>query len=167
MPRFVCTKCGGRCAYYAQQCWKCYGRNRVGQQGRTIRFENYAGMVNMPNGRRSATYRMPCGHLSTNPHGKQCRKCYLKACPRRTNGGYPCRCVNGTRRMDHQVIAEAVLGRPLKVNEVVHHVDMDKTNNRHDNLVICSKKFHHELHHRMQLLWAENYKNAKRQRETA
>lgn len=69
--------------------------------------------------------------------------------------------------MVHQVIAETVLGRPLKKNEVVHHIDMDKTNNSHDNLIICNKKYHHELHFRMQLAWAMEYRNAKQQRRAA
>ena len=49
----------------------------------------------------------------------------------------------------HRRIAEKVLDRPLKRNEVVHHIDENKNNNRNDNLAICSVSYHGWIHHRM------------------
>lgn len=59
-------------------------------------------------------------------------------------------CVNGKRkyasRHEHRIIAENVLGRPLKHDEVVHHIDKDPTNNAHNNLVIMHNWDHTALH---------------------
>jgi hypothetical protein len=64
----------------------------------------------------------------------------------------------GVRRYEHIVIAERVLGRPLHSlgrghpdTEVVHHIDGDKTNNAPSNLLICTPRYHTELHHRLEL----------------
>lgn len=48
-----------------------------------------------------------------------------------------------------RLIAEKVLGRRLKSHEVVHHIDLDPSNNSNDNLLICNKVYHLFLHHRI------------------
>lgn len=55
---------------------------------------------------------------------------------------------NGKRRSiyEHQDIGEQVLGRKLKKNELVHHINLDKLDNRHSNLLICNKQYHMWLH---------------------
>ena len=47
-----------------------------------------------------------------------------------------------TRERIHREIAEKVLGRPLKTNEVVHHWDKNGQNNEHSNLLISTKSYH-------------------------
>ena len=57
--------------------------------------------------------------------------------------------ITGTRKHLHRVIAERVLGRPLKSNEVVHHINGDRADNRNTNLVICERPLHRLIHKRL------------------
>jgi hypothetical protein len=64
---------------------------------------------------------------------------------------------SGERNYEHIVVAERVLGRPLKFfgtghpdNEVVHHVRANKQNNGNGNLLICTHAYHTALHHRLE-----------------
>ena len=52
----------------------------------------------------------------------------------------------------HRYIAQIALGREFKKNELVHHVDENKLNNKKDNLVICDNVFHHILHARTDVI---------------
>lgn len=57
--------------------------------------------------------------------------------------------------LEHVVIAERVLGRPLPAGAQVHHVDENRKNNAHGNLVICQdQKYHQLLHVRARVLRA-------------
>lgn len=48
----------------------------------------------------------------------------------------------------HVLIAESVIGRQLKTDEIVHHIDGDKLNNHPQNLLVMKKGDHTLLHHR-------------------
>ena len=52
------------------------------------------------------------------------------------------------RVYEHVLVAVSVLGRPLKHNEVVHHINGLKADNRKKNLLICTKSYHGTLHSR-------------------
>lgn len=46
----------------------------------------------------------------------------------------------------HCIIAEAMLGRPLMMDEVVHHVDGNKKNNTPSNLMVLTNSEHVRVH---------------------
>lgn len=47
---------------------------------------------------------------------------------------------------EHIVVAEEDFGRALLPDEEVHHLDLNRSNNRPSNLIILSKKSHGRLH---------------------
>ena len=48
-----------------------------------------------------------------------------------------------------RVLAESVLKRELKTEEIVHHIDGDSSDDRKNNLLICLKEYHNWLHKQM------------------
>jgi hypothetical protein len=69
------------------------------------------------------------------------------------DNGYPSVSINGKNVRVHKMIAENVLGRKLKGNECVHHIDLNKSNNLNSNLVICDVSYHRLIHHKMAVGW--------------
>ena len=67
--------------------------------------------------------------------------------------------VNDGRRWvaEHILKAEKAIGRRLAKNEVVHHINYNKGDNRNENLLICTKSYHHWLHNRMAYLYAKEH----------
>jgi len=48
----------------------------------------------------------------------------------------------------HLIEIEKSVGRRLKKREVAHHEDRDKTNNRHDNLIVFKTQANHARYHK-------------------
>lgn len=48
---------------------------------------------------------------------------------------------------EHRVVAEQLLGRPLRRGEVVHHIDGNKRNNAPENLMIFPSQAEHVKYH--------------------
>jgi hypothetical protein len=56
--------------------------------------------------------------------------------------------------MEHVLIVEQALGKLLPPKAVVHHFDLDPTNNTPTNLVVCpDQAYHFLLHRRQRALW--------------
>lgn len=85
-------------------------------------------------------------------YGKYCSKScssskHLNAASRHVRpDGYIEVCHKGKRHLEHRLIMEKKIGRELKTNEHVHHLDGNKQNNNINNLFICSPKEHSSRH---------------------
>lgn len=47
---------------------------------------------------------------------------------------------------EHRFVAEELVGRLLNENDIVHHIDGDRTNNSLDNLEVTTRSTHSESH---------------------
>lgn len=59
---------------------------------------------------------------------------------------HPSARVNGCV-LTQRLVAESMIGRPLTTEEVVHHIDKDKTNNEPSNLLIFKTQRDHARYH--------------------
>jgi len=81
-------------------------------------------------------------------------------------GYYYCR-HNGKDVTEQRIIAEKALGRTLKSNEVVHHINGNKTDNRNCNLLICTKAYHQWLHAKMANLYMQEHFSRRSEEESS
>jgi hypothetical protein len=49
--------------------------------------------------------------------------------------------------LEHILVAERALGKPLPLGAVIHHVDEKTDNNQNNNLVICQNDAYHKILH--------------------
>ena len=60
--------------------------------------------------------------------------------------GYLTLCVGNKKRYLHRIVMEEYLGRPLRLDEHVHHINGNKTDNRIENLELISRSEHLRKH---------------------
>ena len=53
---------------------------------------------------------------------------------------------NGKTRRKHRIVMEEYIGRQLKSNEIVHHIDGNKRNNDISNLLLTTRSEHAIIH---------------------
>ena len=57
-----------------------------------------------------------------------------------------------THKLVHRWVVEKNIGRKLKSNEVIHHIDGNKLNNNFSNLeIFSSQNEHHSLHQKQKI----------------
>lgn len=133
----ICTRCGAT-----------YERLRS-QQGREIARSRFCSNACRHAAMQSGS-ELACERCGTRFYRKATeimarsfcsRACYDAArAPARTS--YP----KKGGRHEHRIVAEAMIGRPLREGEVVHHVDGDRHNNEPSNLVVMTQSEHAREH---------------------
>lgn len=68
--------------------------------------------------------------------------------------GHP-RAFDVRKQYEHVLILEDYLGRYLNDGENTHHLDLDKSNNNIDNLIVTTRKEHAMLHKQLDLILSE------------
>ena len=64
---------------------------------------------------------------------------------------------NREDRREHSLIAERILGRPMRKGECIWHINGNNADNRHCNLVICTISYRRYLAGRMSYLYQQKH----------
>ncbi len=59
--------------------------------------------------------------------------------------------------MEHRAVAEEMIGRSLRSDEAVHHINGDKLDNQEENLLVMTRSEHRRLENRL----ADEFKREK------
>lgn len=119
------------------------GRHPMSEDARKRIGMAHRGKVISDAQRRAISERNSCNYNGLNGYGhtKEHNKGYILAyAPKHPNAhkdGYV---------MLHTVLMEQAIGRYLESDEVVHHINHNRTDNRLENLMLMKKKDHMSMH---------------------
>jgi hypothetical protein len=140
MPNKVCKVCGSENLFQKRRyCEPCY-RERAREQARKRHREKGRYKYNNECKNCKKTF------TASRKYQNMCSSCKIIILGGKTaknnyeNGGGNGYC------WKHRRIAEEIVGRKLKTNEVVHHIDEDPKNNQTENLIIITRNSHSKLH---------------------
>jgi len=150
----VYDKCNcGRIKYIkSKRCMHCF---KTGHK----QYEDWQ-FVTYSNGKRIREYnKCPnCGNKKTR-EAKLCIKCHVDSInlPKRMNSKGYIRYKIGNKKwkLEHAMVVEKAIGRPLRRHEKIHHINMIKQDNRNCNLLVCDMKYHSWLHQQYARRFAE------------
>jgi len=60
---------------------------------------------------------------------------------------YKVKSISGKKLQEHRLVMQLHLGRELTKEEIIHHIDNDKSNNELDNLMLFPTKSAHTKYH--------------------
>lgn len=144
----MCPKCGRKYGK-RKRCYHCNGKptNRIKRTCEQCgdSFEVIASQLKVKGGGRY------CSRACTNAAFTQRRKPLADRKPYKNAAGYVLIPVGRDRaasgyQLEHRLVVEAAIGRPLRTDEQVHHKNGIKHDNRLENLEVLTNEEHQKLH---------------------